>query len=78
MPGGAGYQYQRSSTNLPPNTPISPGHNSPSSLGTSLRGPNPFGPSLGYDPAKPQGIVKEKVIANTSMIFYPQFSIILP
>jgi hypothetical protein len=45
----------------PPDKPRSGGFDGP---GEPSRGPNPYGPGLGYDPAKPKP-VEEKVITNT-------------
>jgi hypothetical protein len=45
-----------------PQKPRSGGYDGPGE--PSQRGPNPFGPGLGYDPAKPKPVA-EKVISNT-------------
>jgi len=53
----------------PPDKPRSGGFDGP---GEPQRGPNPYGPGLGYDPAKPSHkLAEKKVITNTRIELPP-------
>jgi len=57
----AGFNNNGGHNGGPPSKPRSGGFDGP---GEPSRGPNPFGPGLGYDPAKPK-IAEKKVITNS-------------